>query len=488
MTGARTYVLSPRDRTGVLLGLDGAQVAILGLAVVVFVFATTLAGLPVALIGASGLAVVAVRVDDRPILAVVPAQLRRVRDVLGNPPRWFAELPVTGSGAPLPPALDGQVILEVPADGIDVDGRSGPVAVVHDRVRRCVAVTLRARGRRFALLDRDEQDRLAQLWGDALAPFASAASPITAVRWAEWTGPAGLQEQRAWLAERGRREAPDYAALLETAAPAVAAHEVLVTLVASDRTVGLRRSSRRSVAAASESLLAEARLFGQRLDAAGIEVVGPLTAAELRGATRVRLDPGARCGLEGVRTLGERIGVVAEDGGPLAAQRHWRHWAVDGSVHRVFYVAEWPRLPVTADWLQGVLLHAGLVRTVAVTYEPVSPSSSRRKVERQATKLATDAEQRERSGFRVGGQHDRVARAVLEREQELVAGFAEFRYVGLVDVCAPDVSELDRACEELVQVAAAAGVELRPLHGRHDAAVAAVLPLARTAAGTGLRP
>ena len=65
-----------------------------------------------------------------------------------------------------------------------------------------------------------------------------------------------------------------------------------------------------------------------------------------------------------------------------------------------------------------------------------------------------------------------------EREEELVAGFAELAYAGVVDVCAPDADALERACADVVQAAAACGIELRPLDRRHDQGAAACLPLA----------
>ena len=46
-------------------------------------------------------------------------------------------------------------------------------------------------------------------------------------------------------------------------------------------------------------------------------------------------------------------------------------------------------------------------------------------------------------------------------------------------VSAPEREALDATAAAVVQQAAAAGVDLRALHGRHDQGVAACLPLAR---------
>ena len=80
-----------------------------------------------------------------------------------------------------------------------------------------------------------------------------------------------------------------------------------------------------------------------------------------------------------------------------------------------------------------------------------------------------------------------AARAVEEREEELVAGYGEFFYAGIVCVTAPTLPDLEAATEEVSQVAASVGLEVRPLHGRHDQAVAATLPIARGLAPKGVR-
>jgi hypothetical protein len=153
------------------------------------------------------------------------------------------------------------------------------------------------------------------------------------------------------------------------------------------------------------------------------------------------------------------------------------HFGVDSALHRSFHIADWPRLEVSPNWWEVLLLHPGGVRTVSVTYFPVPPLRSARQVRRESTRLASDAELRERNGFRVGAGHRRAEAAVAEREAELVAGFAELEYVGLLCVTAADVESLEASCADYQQAAAQAGLELRPLDGRHDLGFAATLPV-----------
>ena len=63
------------------------------------------------------------------------------------------------------------------------------------------------------------------------------------------------------------------------------------------------------------------------------------------------------------------------------------------------------------------------------------------------------------------------------RESELVSGYCELEFCGLVTVTATTLDQLERSCAEWEQVAAHAGLELRRLNGQHDVAFACTLPV-----------
>ena len=68
---------------------------------------------------------------------------------------------------------------------------------------------------------------------------------------------------------------------------------------------------------------------------------------------------------------------------------------------------------------------------------------------------------------------------VEARERELSEGHAEFSFVGVVDVTATDLDQLDDACADVEQAAAQSLLDLRPLDARHDQGWVASLPLGR---------
>ncbi|MEW6155565.1 MAG: SCO6880 family protein [Actinomycetota bacterium] len=382
---------------------------------------------------------------------------------------------------PLPPPLEGQRFETVPTAG-------GQAGVVHDPAQGAYAATLRVGGRQFALVDPAEQEVLLSLWGDALAAFCREGSPVAEVRWSEWVAPAGMEEQHAYLREHATAEPAgaaqaSYREVLGSVAPVATRHEVLVTVVVSARRgrSSARRREREGVTPAVAVLLEEVRQLRRRLEAAGLFVWGPLDVRELWRAVRVRLDPSIMSALEGTGcSLAERAGLSSvTDRGPLRARTEWSQVSVDGAVHRSWWFRDWPRTDVGPAWMANLLLFCGCVRTVSVCLQPVPLRVSQRAILRQAAKLESDVSQRQRSGFRVGAYHRRAAQAVEEREEELVSGFSELEYVGLVTATASSVSELDTAGADLVEVAAGCHVELQPLQGRHADGLAAALPLAR---------
>ncbi len=490
----RRYRLDPQDRTGWMFGLGGPQIIAMGGGLVVSILALQ-AGVALAVAAAPMLVAAVlglVKVGGRSLLECIPSVWRWARSGGGKGKVWLAPLSNANHEAvatpAFPPPLAGQVFLVAGEE----TGR--PVAVVHDQKGDTYAASLRVAGRQFALVERGEQENLLAMWGDALAPFCQERGPVVEIRWSEWAAPAGMEEQHAYLAEHMIDDPQDpavlsYRQLLRTTAPVATRHEVLVTVVLDGGRVKARSNGAGDrQAVAIETLVNEMALLRVRLERAGLAASAPLAPRELARALRVRLDPTVIPTLDRRgRSLGDRAGLVEPaDGGPLAATSRWNHWQVDGSFHRAFYFREWPRSEVGATWMSDLLLYGQAVRTVVVSYQPVPPRVSQRAITRQAAKLESDAEHRRKTGFRVGAQHRRAAVAVEEREEELVAGFAEFEYVGLVSVSAATLEGLEKACDDVVQTSAGCGIELRQLDGRQGEAVGACLPLPRGVAPKGL--
>ena len=493
-TTGRTYRFPPLDRTSWLLGLSGAQCLTLAAGTLAAgMLLNAGAPAPSVLVPLVLAAVVAFAPwDGRPAHQWLPALARTGFLRLSGRHTWVAELPLlptrpddVGVRPSLPPFLDGLILTDERPGG--PAAAAGSVAVVFDRHHHTASASLRAVGRGFALVERAEQDRLAALWGDVLAGFCAERSAVRSVRVTEWAGPDALGEFARFA--DGRRQAAagspaleSYRHLLVDAAATATRHDVLVTVtVALNRLWRRHRGKAGAEDAATTVLLEELRLLSARLEAAGVSVTGPLTSTETAEAIRMRSDHTAIQPARKKNTsLAAMAGLVSPwNWGPLATRSQWDHLQIDGARHRTYWVAEWPRLDVPANWIEPLLLHASGTRTFTLHCEPVPPSRSRRRVDRDATRLAADGEQRSRAGFRVGARHRRCESAVLEREAELVAGHAELEYAGFLTVSAASDEELERACADYEQAAAQAGLELRPVHGQHDHGFVCALPLGR---------
>jgi hypothetical protein len=443
-----------------------------------------------ALFGFAGVGVGAGRTLGGEDLVVLIGPLARFsRRRLTGDHRWSAAL-VPFEEAMLPPLFSGIRLLDVESE---VAGSRASVryGVVSDRADGSVSCVLRVHGEGFLLSDAVEKDVRLGSFGDALASLAREDSPITRVAWSHLVGAASLAGHLSYLTTTSRAEPDDairsaYGALLEETAARAVSSEVLVTLTAS---VGRVRSGGRSSSsrffAAVDRLIEEAGLFAGQLSRAGLVVIGPLGAGAIARALRDRLDPTARRRLERRgRSLGDVCGLVTpENGFPLAIEERLSSIRTDESSHRVFRVAEWPRLSLRSDWLAGYLCEYDVTRSLTVIYTPLDRRLARRQALQTATRVGANIDERELKGRRVGAEERRAHQAAEELDEELESGAEMELVVGLVDVVARSEEELDLACESSCQSAANVGIELRPLTLRQGEALVSALPLGRVVPG-----
>ncbi len=488
------YQLAPPDRTGMLMGLSRRAVAVLGAAAVTGVWAFTKAapvlGVAVMIVA---LAVVVARVDGGPAIETVPIRARFWWQRRGGRGRWQARLPLPDSQTvtcpPWPGVLAGLELLAAGEDEHRVTG-AGEMAVVWDRPAGTVSATVTVAGHHFGLVDPADQDSALEGWGKAMDGFVRERTPVVCFRWTELAAPAGAAQHLRFFAEQchdpDSGPARAYRELVTSAAPAVTRHEAAVTVTVEMGRGAARRSGRHDArSAAIQALGSEMRLLAKRLENTDWTVSDPWDLATTCPAVRARLDPTGLAGMDRrTSSLGRAAGLVGPgSAGPLDCQAELRWWRADGSYHRAFYVSDWPRVALPAAWLSRLLRWDSAVRSVCVIMEPVAPRSSTRAVRKEATKLESDRLHRTSQGFRIGGDLRRAAEATERREQELLAGYRELSYAGIIVVSAPSVEDLDRHCDDLDQEAGGCGIDLRPLHGRHDQGFLAALPV-----GRGLNP
>ena len=175
----------------------------------------------------------------------------------------------------------------------------------------------------------------------------------------------------------------------------------------------------------------------------------------------------------------ERDGIEEAAAWPTATETSWASYRADGALHATYWIASWPRTDVGAAFLSPLLLHAQMVRAVAVTIEPISPLRATREVESARTSDIADSELRGRMGFMETARRRRMADATSQREEELADGHAAVRFAGYLTVSARSEEELERQCSEVEHAAQMARLEPLRLYGQQEEAFTCTLPLCR---------
>jgi hypothetical protein len=200
----------------------------------------------------------------------------------------------------------------------------------------------------------------------------------------------------------------------------------------------------------------------------------PATIARL---LRTSFDPGSVASRDQVQS--GRAAIVAG----VALDERWDDLRTDSAVHAAYWVREWPRTQVHAGFLQPLVAEAGsraLHRTLTIVAEPLPLGRALRDIRRSKVEHAADSARDARWGRVTDQAQVAEAEDVVRREQELVAGHAELRFVGLLVVSAPDEEQLTAACLATETAAAQAMCDVQRLAGQQAAAfLAGGVPLAR---------
>ncbi|HUA50197.1 MAG TPA: SCO6880 family protein [Solirubrobacteraceae bacterium] len=373
-----------------------------------------------------------------------------------------------------PAAVKGVRILDVPYE-------DRTIGVLSEARRRRLTAVLACRVVSFSLLDPEAQERRLARWGLVLS--GAAGSPIRRIQWLERTAPAQGDELARWLHDehdpsiplRGTPMIESYLELIGATTRASHEHEVLVAVQ-----VDAHRGADRGRRAAATTLIEETERVAQGIEAAEVTVLGALGAGQLARALRTAFDPYARAELATLEAADPRRDGLAEaNAWPLGAREQWEHYRADGAVHATFWIAQWPRVDVSPMFMDALLGHSSVVRTVAVTFEPIAPDRSTRDAEAAVTRDHADRELRHRFGQAETARQRQAQEAAVRREAELAAGHAEVRLAGFVTVSGRDPDDLRRACAEVHEQTVRARLELHRMYGQQADAFTFTLPLCR---------
>ena len=394
-----------------------------------------------------------------------PVPLRGTRVRLGK------RAGLGGIEATAPASLNGIRIAETAY-------RDRTIGVLSEQRGRRLTAVLACRVVAFSLLDADAQERRLARWGLVLSGVAG--TPLRRIQWVERTAPAQGDELARWLHNerdpaiplRGTPMVESYLELIGTTARATQEHEILIAVQIDARRTRVEDPQR--------ALVEQAERVAHGLEAAEVTVLGALSARQLAQALRTAFDPFARAELAALQAADpERDGLAESGAWPLGAGEAWDHYRSDGAVHATYWIGGWPRVDVSPLFMDALLGRSSVVRTVAVTFEPIAPERSIRETEAAVTRDRADRELRHRFGQLETARQRQAQEATLRREAELAAGHGEVRLSGFVTVSGRDPDELRRASAEVLEHAARARLELHRMYGQQADAFTFTLPLCR---------
>ena len=354
--------------------------------------------------------------------------------------------------------------------------------MIFDQINGAYLGVLRCRGGAFALVDRVEQDRLLRAWGDVLNGWCVDDESILRIQLLERTLPEDGDALAAYLrrAVAVPEDSPalvSYRRLLAGAQPSSQRHETFMVVSVSQSAPAIRRSGG-GEAGACEALAQELLNLTDRARSAEVVIEGALGPAELLRCLRSGFDP--EIALRPGATMAEagRAPCLA-DAWPDEVATTWSHFRADGVCHATFWVAEWPRIPVGADFLGPLFLQSRGSRTVSIVAHPVPPTRAAQEVQDARTGFLADQQLRDRAGYLSTAFRQLEGQALAQREADLAAGHGEYRFSAYVTVSAPDVESLEAAATRVVRLANRCKLRLWRLYGQQDLGLACTLPLAR---------
>lgn len=491
MSERLTYRFGPLERRGLIGQVRGGQAAALagGAAAAILTLdrVPTAAGAMLAtlLLGAA-LALAFVPLARRTLDEWTPVAMSFAVRSMRRRLRFRSRAPVGGQHATERPRRVGQPSPDPPASvaGVRIIGApylDRPIGVLWERRRRRLTAVLACRVIAFSLLDPEAQERRLAHWGLVLS--GAAAGPIRRLQWIERTAPAQGDELARWLHDerdpaiplRGTPMIESYLELIGSSTQVTHEHEVLIAVQ-----VDARRVTGRGREAGVRALVEQTERVAQGLEAAEVGVLGALGAGQLGRALRTAFDPYCRAELAALEAADpDRDGLCEANAWPLGAREHWEHYASDGALHATFWIGGWPRVEVSPMFMEALLGRSSVVRTVAVTFEPLAPERSTRDAEAAVTRDHADRELRHRFGQAETARQRQVHEAAMRREAELAAGHAEVRLTGFITVSGRDADDLRKSCSEVQEQAARARLELHRMYGQQAEAFTFTLPLCR---------
>lgn len=151
---------------------------------------------------------------------------------------------------------------------------------------------------------------------------------------------------------------------------------------------------------------------------------------------------------------------------------------VDGTIHQVFWLTEWPRNRKTVGFLDKLLYAGDGTRTFLLQLRPVPDHKAANRVVSRLTALEAARQVRDKRGI-VETADQRKEREETEKREDLISdGYADIEYRGFIALAAGTPEELDRSRSAVTNAARAVSITTALMwHQQASAFQTVVLPL-----------
>ena len=485
---ARPVRLPRRSRQGVVMGMDGWQLACLTAAALIVLISVNRFGPPGLLYGAplylplGAFAFVTVHGYSAPRQLGLWA-MKQARHAMGATQHRYRPERTHLAGTLNLPGIRASIQLW------DIDG----VACVYNPHDRSASVTAEVEVQGFLMKDVPERYDLAQQWSPALASFTQRPGIKRAVL-QERTLPTTIRAARDHYGSvASHREldtdsplARNYDEVLNRSERFAVSHRNYLTFTLDLIALSPQLKALGGGEDAVKSLASlEARNLADALGAARITVRRWLNARDVAALTRVGFDPEFAANVQNRDEDHSGVDPVAI--GPMYLEEpRGKNGIVftDSGVHTTMWIHEWPRSDAAVGFVEPIVFARmpgtgeAITHILSIVLTPVSVKKAMRRIEDDKKVWRGNERLRAKRGVD-GSAADAADWDALERqEEEIVAGHGEFRYGAYLTVTAPDEERLDQAIAGMRNALARAGMEPQILYCQQaEALMVNVLPL-----------
>jgi hypothetical protein len=451
-----------------------------------------------AAVAMAGVAIAFWPVANRTLAQWAPIHLVFAARTASGAVRWSS--PAVGAGVTsdecgevrypiaLPPPLESVEIISARRPG-------GEVGLLFDRRERTLCAVLQVRLRAFGLLGDGDQERRLAAFGELQNDLARDGSQVQRIMLIKRTVPRKTNELVTYLREHCRERIGSASVramfeVIDTGAELAQEHELF--FVVQVPAVRMSRSARRRLSQAEQRDRAgmeaaeQLEMVARHLEAADIaikSVDGALTPRALARMVKDSFDPFGRL-LRDRRDLltPETAGLDPAHAWPFSTHEFRDRYRADSADHIVWHVQEWPKVPVSAGFLQPLTLRPNLpVNTIAIVMEPIPTQQAMREAERRRVSDESAAQTRAKMRQIETSEHRARAEQGDREEREIAAGYSSWRWEAYICASMPagDEDAIDHAVGQIESACTRSFLLPTRLYGEQERGFTWSLPVCR---------